>query len=390
MKFLYLIWRNLMRRKARSTFTALSIFVAFVLFVLLTAIRLAFTMGVDVAGTDRMLIFHKTSIIQPLPVSYAARIQATSGVASVTSATWFGGIYQDPSNFFGQFAVDPQSYLAMFPEFRVPEDQKTAWFEDRTGALVGRATMNRFGWKVGDRVPLQGTIWRMPGGAPWTFTIRGAYDVSLKGADDTQFLFNKEYLAEVARKMFGPNSFGSGTVGWYIIRISDPEHAADIAKRIDQQFENSQAETKTNTEKAFAQSFANQIGDIGSIMVAIAAAVFFTIVLVAANTMAQSIRERVNELAVLKTLGYSNRLVLMLVLGESMLLAGLGGGLGLVIGWLVIKQGDPTGGLLPGFFIGARDLVLGVVLMLTLGFIAGLMPSLQATRLRIVDALRRN
>lgn len=390
MKFLYLVWRNLMRRKARTTFTALSIFVAFVLFGLLMAIRVAFTMGVDVAGTDRMLIFHKTSIIQPLPLSYRERIQATQGVASVTSATWFGGIYQDPSNFFGQFAVEPESYLAMYPEFKVPEDQKKAWFEDRTGALVGRATANRFGWKVGDRIPLQGTIWRMPGGAPWTFTIRGIYDVSIKGADDTQFLFNREYLAEVARRMFGPNSFGSGTVGWYIIRVSDPEHAAEIARRIDQQFENSQAETKTDTEKAFAQSFANQVGDIGSIMTAIAAAVFFTIVLVAANTMAQSIRERVNELAVLKTLGYSNRLVLMLVLGESLLLAGIGGGLGLLVGWLIIQQGDPTGGLLPGFFITPRDLVIGVGLMLSLGLVAGLMPSLQATRLRIVDALRRN
>jgi putative ABC transport system permease protein len=230
----------------------------------------------------------------------------------------------------------------------------------------------------------------MPGGAPWTFTIRGAYDVAQKGADDTQFLFHKDYLAEVARKTFGPNSFGSSTVGWYIIRISDPEHAADIARSIDQQFENSQAETKTNTEKAFAQSFANQIGDIGSIMTAIAAAVFFTIVLVAGNTMAQSIRERINELAVLKTLGYSNTLVLVLVLGESMLLAGLAGGLGLLTGWLLIRQGDPTGGLLPGFFIAPRDLVLGVALMLALGVVAGTMPALQATRLRIVDALRRN
>lgn len=390
MKFFPLLWRNLTRRKARTTFTALSIFVAFVLFALLMAIRLAFTMGVDVAGADRMLIFHKTSIIQPLPLSYRDRVQATPGVAAVTSATWFGGIYQDPANFFGQFAVEPESYLAMYPEFQIPGDQKKAWFEDRTGALVGRSLVNRFGWKVGDRVPLQGTIWRMPGGAPWSFTIRGIYDVSVKGADDTQFLFNREYLAEVARRQFGPNSFGSGTVGWYIIRVSDPAHAGDIAKRIDQQFENSQAETKTDTEKAFAQSFANQVGDIGSIMVAIAAAVFFTILLVAANTMAQSIRERINELAVLKTLGYSNTLVLVLVLGESILLTALGGGLGLLTGWLVIRQGDPTGGLLPAFFITPRDLVTGVVLIVSLGLIAGLMPALQATRLRIVDALRRN
>ena len=390
MRYLPLIWRNLLRRKARTTFTALSMFVAFVLFGVLMAIRVAFTMGVDVAGADRLLIFHKTSIIMPLPISYAERIRATAGVSEVTSATWFGGIYQDPSNFFGQFAVEPESYLRMYPEFLVPEDQKKAWFEDRTGALVGRALADRFEWKVGDRVPLQGTIWRLPGNAPWTFTIRGIYDTTVTGTDNTQFLFNKEYLAEVVRARFGPNAFGASTVGWYLIRISDPERAAAIAARIDKQFENSQAETKTNTEKAFAQSFANQVGDIGSIMIAIAAAVFFTILLVAANTMAQSIRERTNELAVLKTLGFSNSLVLSLVLAESIMLAVIGGGAGLLIGWVLILQGDPTGGLLPGFFIAPRDLALGVAFVLLLGATAGAMPAFQAMRLRIVDALRRN
>jgi putative ABC transport system permease protein len=354
------------------------------------AIRIAFTMGVDVAGADRMMIFHKTSIIQPLPIAYGERVRAVKGVADITSATWFGGIYQDPSNFFGQFAVDPESYLRMYPEFIVPDDQKRAWFEDRTGVLVGRATFDRFNWKIGDRIPLQGTIWRMPNGGPWTFTIRGVYDVATKGADTTQFLFNREYLAEVARAAMGPNAFGASTVGWYIIRISEPANAAQIAQRIDAMFENSQAETKTNTEKAFAQGFANQVGDIGSIMTAIAGAVFFTILLVAANTMAQSIRERIGELAVLKTVGFGNTLILVLVLAESMVLAALGGGVGLFVGWLLIRQGDPTGGLLPGFFIAPRDLVLGVALILTLGLMAGAMPAFQAMRLRIVDALRRN
>jgi putative ABC transport system permease protein len=390
MKFLHLIWRNLLRRKARTTFTALSMFVAFVLFGILMAIRIAFTMGVDIAGADRMMIFHKTSIIQPLPIAYAERIRGVKGVSDLTSATWFGGIYQDPSNFFGQFAVDPESYLRMYPEFIVPEDQKKGWFEDRTGVLVGRATFNRFNWKIGDRIPLQGTIWRMPNGGPWTFTIRGVYDVATKGGDNTQFLFHREYLAEVARAAMGPNAFGASTVGWYIIRVSEPGNSAQIAQRIDTMFENSQAETKTNTEKAFAQSFANQVGDIGAIMTAIAGAVFFTILLVAANTMAQSIRERIGELAVLKTLGFNNTLILILVLAESILLAVIGGGTGLLIGWVLISQGDPTGGLLPGFFITPRDLGIGIALILTLGLVAGTMPALQAMRLRIVDALRRN
>ncbi|HSL21998.1 MAG TPA: FtsX-like permease family protein [Vicinamibacterales bacterium] len=384
MKYFHLVWRNLLRRKIRTTFTALSIFVAFLLFAVLMAIRMAFAMGVEVAGVDRLMVFHKVSIIQPLPLSYWDRIRATPGVATVTHATWFGGIYQDPSNFFAQMAVDPASFLEIYSEYIVPEDQRKAWFEDRMGALVGRSTLRRFGWKIGDRIPIQGTIWRMPNDAPWTFTIRGVYDVAVKGADDTTFLFQSQALDEIRRR-----SFGYGMVGWYVIRVSDPAKSAEIADRIDEQFANSEYETKTDSEKAFAQSFANQVGDIGSIMTAIAAAVFFTIVLVAGNTMAQSIRERLNELAVLKTLGYSNTLVLALVLAESLALAALAGGAGLFVGWLFIRQGDPTGGLLPVFGITPQHLALGAAFAVALGIVAGTVPALKAMRLRIVDALRR-
>ena len=384
MKYFHLVWRNLLRRKIRTTFTALSIFVAFLLFAVLMAIRMAFAMGVEVAGVDRLMVFHKVSIIQPLPLSYWDRIRATPGVATVTHATWFGGIYQDPSNFFAQMAVDPASFLEIYSEYIVPEDQRKAWFEDRMGAVVGRSTLRRFGWKIGDRIPIQGTIWRMPNDAPWTFTIRGVYDVAVKGADDTTFLFQSQALDEIRRR-----SFGYGMVGWYVIRVSDPAKSAEIADRIDEQFANSEYETKTDSEKAFAQSFANQVGDIGSIMTAIAAAVFFTIVLVAGNTMAQSIRERLNELAVLKTLGYSNTLVLALVLAESLALSALAGGAGLFVGWLFIRQGDPTGGLLPVFGITPQHLALGAAFAVALGIVAGTVPALKAMRLRIVDALRR-
>ena len=382
MKFLPLIWRSLLRRKVRTTFTALSIFVAFVLFAVLMAIRVAFTVGVEVAGVDRLLMFHKVSIIQFLPISYLDRLKRIDGVADATFATWFGAIYREPKNFFPQYAVEPEAYLRMYPEFVVPDAQKKAWFEDRMGAVVGRATATRFGWKVGDRVPLQGTIFRPRNATVWTFTIRGIYDGARPGDDTTQFLLNNKYLEE-------GRTFAFNMVGWYFIRVTDPARSAEIAKRIDAEFANSEYETKTSTEKAFVQSFANQIGDIGSIMIAIASAVFFTIVLVAANTMAQSIRERVSELAVLKTLGYTNGLVMSLVLAESMLLAVVAGGLGLGVGWLLTLH-DPTNGILPAFFLPDRDLAAGVLLTLALGLAAGLVPATRAVRLRIVDALRRN
>jgi putative ABC transport system permease protein len=384
MKFLPLIWRTLLRRKIRTTFTALSIFVAFVLFSVLMAIRVAFTVGVDVAGVDRLLMFHKVSIIQFLPVSYLDRLKHTEGVADATYATWFGGIYRDPKNFFPQYAVEPEAYLRMYPEFLVPEDQKKAWFADRMGAVVGRATATRFGWKVGDRVPLQGTIFRprQGNGTVWEFTIRGIYDGARPGDDTTQFLLHSKYLEE-------GRTFAFNMVGWYFIRVTDPAKSAEIAKRIDAEFANSEYETKTSTEKAFAQSFANQIGDIGTIMIAIASAVFFTILLVAANTMAQSIRERVSELAVLKTLGYSNSVVMALVLAESLLLAVGAGWLGLAVGVLLTTK-DPTNGLLPAFFLPGRDLALGVMAAMVLGLSAGAVPATRAVRLRIVDALRRS
>ncbi|MGV3516876.1 ABC transporter permease [Luteitalea sp.] len=382
MKFLHLVWRSLMRRKLRTLFTALSIFIAFLLFGALMALRVAFGMGVDLAGQDRLVMIQKVSFIQPLPLSYRDRIAATEGIAGVTHSSWFGGIYQDPKNFFAQFAVDPESWLQMYPEYVLPEAQKQAWYANRTGAVVGRSLANRFGWKVGDRVPLRATIWRKADDSPWTFTIDGIYDAGTKGADETQFFFHYDYLDEA-------RTFGQGLTGWYVIRVADPQQSEAVAARLDALFANSPAETKTSTEKAFVQAFAKQIGDIGSILMAILAAVLFTILLVAANTMAQAVRERTNELAVMKTLGFGDGQLLGLVLLESVLLAIIGGGAGLLLAWLVTQQGDPTGGLLPAFFLPTRDIVLGVGLIFVLGLAAGLLPAWQASRLRIVDALRR-
>lgn len=382
MKYLPLVWRSLLRRKLRTTFTALSILIAFVLFGALMALRVAFTLGVELAGQDRLVMIQKVSFIQPLPLAYKGRIEATEGVSAATHSTWFGGIYQDPKNFFAQFAVEPEAWLRMYPEYVLPDAQKQAWYADRTGAVIGRALADRFGWKVGDRVPLQATIWRKPDDSPWTFTIHGIYEAGTKGTDTTQFFFHYDYLNET-------RTFGKDLTGWYVIRVADPQRSEDVAARLDALFANSPAETKTSTEKAFVQAFAQQIGDIGTILMAILAAVLFTMLLVAANTMAQAVRERTNELAVMKTLGFTDGHLLALVLAESVMLALVGGGAGLALAWMITQGGDPTGGLLPAFYLPTRDLVVGVALIVGLGIIAGALPALQASRLRIVDALRR-
>jgi putative ABC transport system permease protein len=383
MKFLPLVWKNLGRRKVRTTFTALSIFIAFLLFGILSAIRVAFSAGVDVTGADRLMTTHKVSIILPLPISYGDRIARVPGVREVTHANWFGGIYKDPKNFFAQYAVDPQTYLDIYPEMKLPEAQKRAWLADRTGALVGRVTANRFGFKVGDQIPIQATIFRRRDGSKiFDFKIDGIYDAP-KGSDTSAFFFQYDYLKESAP------GYASDQVGWYIFSVADPKRAQQIADHVDALFANSSAETKTATEKAFAEGFAKQTGNIGQIITFIVSAVFFTLLLVAGNTMAQSVRERTGELGVLKTLGYGNGLVMGLVLVESCLLTLVAAAPGLALAYLLAARGDPTGGFLPVFYLPLPDLVVGLLLACGLGLVTGALPAYQAMRLGIVDALRR-
>jgi putative ABC transport system permease protein len=339
-------------------------------------------MGVEVAGVDRLMMMHKVSLIQLLPISYMRDVQSIPGVALVSHATWFGGTYQDNANQFAIMAVDPEPYLKLYPEFKVPPDQLKAWLADRQGALVGRDVATRYGWKLGDKVPIQATIWQPKQGNTWFFNVDGIYDGE-KAIDKTNLFFRYDYLDENRRGAYG-------FVGWYIIRIDDPARAAEMAAKLDAQFANSSAETKTSTEKAFLQGFVNQVGDVSSIMIAILVAVLFSILLVVANTMAQAVRERTSELAVLKTLGFSNGLVLMLVLGESLSMAILGGGVALVLAWVFVSRGSLNNAFLPVFVLRGRDLALGVALCVALGSLAGALPAASAMRLRITDALRRN
>ena len=381
MKYFPLIWRNLMRRKIRTIFTLASVFIALVLYSFLTVLQSAFSMGVELAGADRLMTTHKVSIIQPLPISYMQRIRTTPGVTAVGHESWFGGTYQDTANQFAIIAVD-QDFFSLYPEAHVPPEQMNAWLADRTGAVVGKTSAERYGWKIGDKVPVQATIWMPKQGQTWYLTVDAIYDGD-EGFDTTSFFFHYEYLDENRR-------IGQGLVGWYVVKIDNPANTAAVSASLDSQFANSSAETKTSTEKAFLQGYVNQIGNVKAMVIAILAAVLFTLfLLVLANTMAQAVRERTSELAVLKTLGFSNTLILGLVLGESILLAVVGGSLGMLVTWFAIRGGGFNNVFLPTFVMRNQDIVIGLALCCALGLIAGAMPAVMAMRLRITEALRR-
>jgi putative ABC transport system permease protein len=386
MKFFYLVWCNLKRKKLRATLTLMSIVVAFVLFTLLSALKLALVGGAVLADANRLIVRHRVSFIQLLPHSYLEQIQRISGVSTVSHQTWFGGIYKDDAkDQFGSFPVEPEIFLPMNPEVSLPEDQKQAWLKNRTGAIIGRSLAERHQWKIGDRVALKSPIWPNKSGGAWEFDIVGIYDGAKKSADTSAFLFRYDYFDEA-------RSYGTGLVGWYQVRVEDPKRAVEVSAAIDAEFANSPAETKAETEGAMFQGFAQQIGDIGTIVTAILGAVFFTILLVAGNTMAQSVRERTQELGVLKAVGFSNPLVLGVVLGESLAITVLGGLIGLAIGWAMVAGVGNTSAIksfFPVFFVPVRDLLIGVGLTAALGFVAGILPAIQAMRLRLADALRR-
>jgi putative ABC transport system permease protein len=383
-KYVPLLAASLRRKRLRTFFTLASIVIAFLLFGLAESLRYSLQSGVDVAGADRLLTMHKVSFTQLLPQSYENRIRAIDGVTDVTPQTWFGAWFRDERNQIPTFPVKPEAFLRMYPEFVVPEEQQLAWVADRTGIMIGRGLADLTGWKVGEAVPLRSSIWRQSDGSDtWDVTVRAIYDLP-QGGDTRQILMHQEYFEE-ARGM------AKGLIGWYVVKVADVDQANAVARQIDLQFANSPAETKTSSERAMAQSFVNQVGNIGAILRAIVTAVFFTMLLVTANTMAQSVRERTNEIGVLKTLGFSNGGVLGLVLAESVLITVLGGALGLAGAWWLGVQFEPVfRQYLPGFKVPPDAIVLGIVFMIGLGLVAGAVPAAQAMRLRIVEALRRD
>ncbi len=378
MKFARLVWANLMRKKLRTALTVGSFAVALFLFGLLVAIRGAFNQGVEVAGADRLVVINKVSITQALPFAYRDKLLGVPGVKAVTYSSWFGGVYQDEKNFFPQFAIDPQTWRAMYPEFKVPDDEWDAFVKDRQGCIAGATIAKRFGWKIGDRIPIKGTY--LPG--VWEFDLRGIYTGTRPDDDLTQFWFQRAYLEEN-----GPQWY-KGSVGWYVLRIANPDDAAKVVAAVDERFANSPWETKTETERAFAISFAKQMGNIELLVLTIGGVVFFTLLLITGNTMAIAVRERVGELAVLKTVGFGDGLVLRLVLAESLLVALIGGALGIA----AAKAGSPAlSGVLPGMvvYLPTGSLAVGLTLALLIGLLAGALPAVSAMRLNVVTALRR-
>lgn len=383
MKFLPLIIAALTRKKTRTILTLLSIVAAFALFGMLDAVRVAFAAPGSMAGIDRLIVGSRFSIIQPLPMSYYQQIRSVPGVTEVAWGSWFGGIYQEPKNFFPSIAVSPKRYLDLYPEFVLPPGQREAFLSTRTGAIVGQALANRFGWHIGDKIPLRSPIFpNSDGSDTWTFDLVGIYHAA--NPDDRgierQLLFHYDYLDEARQR-------GKGMVGWYIVKVANPQAAGSVAAAIDRRFENSAYETRTQSEREFQLSFAKQIGDIGMIVSAIMAAVFFTLILLTGNTMAQAFRDRIPELAVLKTIGFSDRSILLLVLTESVALLTAGGILGLLVARAALPMiAAATSGriTLP---LTATTVWTGFALMLTTGVVVGLLPALKAMRLSIVDAL---
>ncbi len=383
MKYFYLVWKSLWRKKVRTILTILSVFVAFLLFGLLSALGQAFSGGVDLANAQRLVVIDKISIINSLPAAYLQKIASVPGVERVAHSSWFGGYYQDQRNQFPQFPVDPESYLAVYPEFILPDEQRDKWFKTRDSAIVGRELIEAFGWSIGDRIPIHSSIWTNKSGSQvWDFELAGIFDTEDPRGTTAMMLINYDYFDE-------GRAFGQGSMGWFILTISDEGDAAQIANAIDTQFANSPNQTKTSTEAAFAQSFVSQFGNIALIISLILGAVFFAILLVAGNTMAQSVRERISELAVLKTLGFEDRSVMGIVLAESTLVMLFGGALGLGSAWLLVNYGMPSGVVIPGFYVDTGALLRGFTYMILAGIAAGIFPAIRAMRLTIVDALSR-
>ena len=381
MKFLHLVWAALTRRKARTAFTLLSVMAAFLLFGLLESVGSAFTsVGQSIGAAHRLVTISKTGLMSLLPLSLESQIRTVPGVQRVTSETFFGGTYQKPSNFINVLAVG-RDFWDLNTSMRLSAGARRAFATTQTGAIVGAALARRFHWKVGDQIPIKAMIYPRKGGSyTWTFDIVGVFHDRMKLREQVMF-FRWRYFDEAAL-------FGGGTVGWYVEQIGEPKQAGHIAQAIDALSSNSGHETRTQTSSAFAADFYSQYVDLGLIVHAIMGAVFFTLMLLTGNTMAQAVRERTPELAVLKTLGFSNRSVLALVLAESVLLMLLGGALGLLLaGATVHVLQAQLGSQLPMLPVAGAIWLRGIVLMALIGLAVGALPARRGMRLSIVNAL---
>ena len=380
MKFARIIFANLKRKPIRLLLTLGSFAVALLLFSFLAVVRGAFILN-DVASANRLIVINRTSIINLIPLSYRDKILRIPGVTYVTHYNWFGGIYQREENFFPQFVIDPENQRQVMPELVVSDDQWNAFLKDRQGAIAGAKTAERFGWKIGDRIPIKTTLY---GGGAWEFNLVGIYQGKRPQDDETQFWFRWDYFEERSPQEV------KGQIGWYVLRVKDPDDAPRVAKAIDAEFLNSPNETKTETESTWIANWVKQWGNIQVLILTIGGVVFFTLLLVTGNTMAISVRERTSELAVFKAIGFSDRSVLFFVLAESITISLVGGLTGLVLAKLlmpVLAKGLSS--ILPILILSWGILGLGLLTALLVGLLSGLLPGLGAMRLRVVNAMRR-
>jgi putative ABC transport system permease protein len=382
MKYSRLILANLFRKKIRLLLTVGSFAIALFLFTFLAVVRSAFSRGTDLAGADRLVVVNRVGLINTMPLSYGDKIRQIKGVKFVTHNNWFGGVYQDEKNFFPQFVIDPENQRQVMTEMHVPDDQWKTFVGDRQGVIAGRGLAKRFGWKVGDRIPLLNALYGST--KTWEFNLDGIYVNDKEGGDETQFWLQWDYFYENI-----PDAI-KGQAGWWVVKLDSPDDAVNVAKAIDGGFANSSYETKTETESAFQAGFAKQLGNIQLLITTIGSVVFFTLLLVTGNTMAISIRERTGELAVLKAIGFSDRFVLFFVLAESLVIAAIGGMIGLGLAILAIPAvGAKLNGLLPSLLLSPAALGMGVLLAIFVGIASGLLPGISAMRMRVVQALRR-
>jgi putative ABC transport system permease protein len=381
-----LVRKNLFRRKLRAALMIVSILIAFMIFGVLAGFYRAFTAGEDRAAADRLITVNKINFTQPMPIAYFNRVRAVDGVRQVTHANWFGGYYQDPKNFLMTLAIEPATYFDVYrSELDIPPEQLQAFITDRSSAVIGESMARKWGWKVGDRVPVASNIFtqRSNGSHTWDFTIAGIVKGKAEQVSTDFLLFQYAYFDET-------RSFGKDTIGWLILQTNSPENNDRVAKTIDAMFANSTAETSTDTEKAFGKAFAAQFGNIALIVFLVVGAAFVTILMIVGNTMALSIRERTREIGVLKTLGFSGPRILRMVLGESVLLALLGGLPGLAIAALItIALRVSLANIAPAFAVSPVIALEGIALMIALGLFTGVIPALNAMRLKIATALGR-
>lgn len=384
MTYLRLLRKNLTRKKLRLALTVFSIFTAFLIFGVLKTFDNALNAGIDLAGADRLITTSKVSLIQPLPYAHYTKIRATEGVENVTHASWFGGYYQDPKNFIASFAVEATSYLDIYPEIFIPKEQLANFLANRRGVLVGEKLVQQYNWKIGDTLPLISSIWtNQDGSRTWEFQIAGIFSDPNEEFDTRSLMFHYDYFNE-------GRTGARDTIGWLIIKTETPDLNEAVSKAIDSQFANSPNETKTDTEAAFGKAFLEQFGNIGLIITSVVGAAFFTILLIAGNTMILAVRERTNEIAVMKTLGFSNGRIFALIVLEALLLVLLGGLPAVGFSWILIEVlKGAVGGGLPPMTLTPFILLQAIGYMLLLGLVTGGLPAFNAVRIHVAVALGR-